>query len=387
MKKLLIMLMLICGFTCLSFSHVVNYCKAEEVSSDIRIKAKSAYMMDYNTHTEIISQNADDKLPIASMTKLATLAVIFDEINSGRLFLDDYISISQNAASVEGSSAFLDAGSKYKVADLIKTIVVVSANDSCVALAEHIAGSEELFSDKMNKFVSNLHLSNTHFANCTGLPDPTHYSTARDMANIYLYVCENPVYKQYAKIWMEDFVHPSGRKTGLVNTNRLIKTYAGCDSGKTGHTSEAKYCLTASASRMGTRLVAVIIGAEDSKTRFNEVAKMFNYGFANYQTKMLVNSNVPIKEVNVVGSKTKFVELYPEKDHFVFEKKGGETTYSAKFNIPENLTAPIEKNQVVGKILIVDQNNIVVDEVNVLAREKVNPYTFGDIFNNIIAIW
>ena len=386
MKNIAIAFMLILGFAFLSFSPV-TYCRAESKNLDIKINAKSAYMMDYNTHTEIISQNAETKLPIASMTKLATLAVVFDEINSGRLQLDDIVTISQNAADVEGSSAFLDAGSKYKVSDLIKTVVVVSANDSSVALAEYVAGSEDLFVAKMNKLVSNLHLTGTHFANCTGLPDPTHYSTAKDMAYIYLSVCENPVYKQYSKIWMEDFVHPSGRKTGLVNTNRLIKTYAGCDSGKTGHTSEAKYCLTASASRMGTRLVSVIIGAEDSKTRFSEVAKMFDYGFANYITKMLVNSAMPLSAVKVVGSETKFVELYPARDYFVFESKGGENGYSVKVDIPENIKAPIAENQTVGKILVVNQNNIVVDEIDAVVKLKVDAYTFGEIFDSIIKAW
>ena len=252
---------------------------AQSESEQPKISAKSALLLDYASNTVIYSKNADEKLPIASMTKLASLSIILDAIDKGAVKENDMVTVSETAAAVGGSSAFLDAGSSYKVSDLIKTVIIASANDSCVALAEHIAGSEDVFVARMNKLAKNLGLENTNFKNATGLPDKEHYSTAHDMAKIYRTVCNHRLYKKYSKIWMEDFIHPSGRKTGLVNTNRLIRSYEGIEGGKTGYTDAAKFCLTASASRGSTRLISVVIGANDSKTRFNETSSLLNFGF------------------------------------------------------------------------------------------------------------
>lgn len=353
---------------------------------DLKINAKSAYLIDAKTGTEIINQNADQKLPIASMTKLATLSVIFSEINAGRLNLEDSISVSQTAADTEGSSAFLDAGSSYKVSDLIKTIVMVSANDSCVAMAEHISGSEQLFAKKMNKLVDDLNLSNTNFVNSTGLPSEGHYSSAKDIAKIYQTVCDNPTYIKFSKIWMEDFIHPSGRKTGLVNTNRLIKTYEGCDSGKTGHTEEAKYCLTASATRGGLRLISVVIGAQDSKERFNLTKDMFNYGFANFTYKPIVDNNIPLAEINVRGAKNKQIEAYAKEDYVAFIKKGENKTFSTHI-VAAEIKAPINKGDKIGTVLVLDSNNIVIEEIDLISKVDVQKITLKEVLENIYANW
>lgn len=356
-------------------------------SDEIKVESKAAYLVDYSSGTEIICQNADEKLPIASMTKLATLAVIFDEVAAGRLDLNKKIKVSQNAASTEGSSAFLDAGSSYLVSDLIKTIVIVSANDSCVSLAEEISGSEELFAKKMNNFAHNLNLTNTHFENSTGLPSPSHYSSARDIAQIYMQICNNPLYKQYSKIWMEDFVHPSGRKTGLVNTNRLIKTYDGCDSGKTGHTEEAKYCLTASATRSQTCLVAVVIGAPSSKVRFAEVAKMFNYGFANYLSRNIINTEIPLISATIKNSSQKEISAYASREYNVFERKGEEMQYNIKYQLDENIKAPVSQNQKIGTVLVLNSNNVVIDEIDLISKEDIPAIRFTEILDNIYKHW
>ena len=228
MKKPIIFLSLIFMFTFLTFPASENRVAsampvAQSESEQPKISAKSALLLDYASNTVIYSKNADEKLPIASMTKLASLSIILDAIDKGAVKENDMVTVSETAAAVGGSSAFLDAGSSYKVSDLIKTVIIASANDSCVALAEHIAGSEDVFVARMNKLAKNLGLENTNFKNATGLPDKEHYSTAHDMAKIYRTVCNHRLYKKYSKIWMEDFIHPSGRKTGLVNTNRLIR--------------------------------------------------------------------------------------------------------------------------------------------------------------------
>lgn len=362
-----------------------NKIASAEMNKDLKITSSSAILVDYDSETVIFKKQSDEKLPIASMTKLASLAVIFDYIEKGIAKENDLVVVSEYAGGVGGSSAFLDAGSSYKVTDLIKTIVIASANDSTVALAEFVAGSEELFVSKMNKLVLGLGLNNTHFENSTGLPAKNHYSTASDMVKIYKQVCENPIYKKYSKIWMDDFIHPSGRKTELVNTNRLVKTYDGLDGGKTGYTDKAKFCLTASASRGDTKLIGVIIGANDSKTRFAEMTNLFNYGFANFETKRIIDSEVPVSLLSLKNAKNS-APVYPKEDISKFMSKDTEFEWTTGFEIYEN-KAPVSKNQVVGKMFVFDKNNMVIDEVELIVREDIKEVGFSESIKKIFARW
>ena len=352
---------------------------------NLNISAKSALLIDYESETVIYEKNANERLPIASMTKLASLSIILDAINKGIIKENDMVVVSDNAASVGGSSAFLDAGSSYKVSDLIKTIVIASANDSTVALAEYVAGSEDVFVSKMNKLSTSLGLQNTNFENSTGLPAENHYSSAFDMSKIYRTVCNNNIYKKYAKVWMEDFIHPSGRKTGLVNTNRLVKTFDGVEGGKTGYTDAAKFCLTASALRGSTRFIGVIIGANDSKTRFSEMTQMFSYGFANYESKMVVNSEIPVT-ISSVKKSNEILEIYPERNSQMFSSKSNENLYTTDFKI-NDLTAPIKKGDVVGKLFVFDKNNMVVDEINLVSNKDIKKENFKEILDKLVKVW
>ncbi len=390
MKKPIIFLSLIFMFTFLTFPASENRVAsampvAQSESEQPKISAKSALLLDYASNTVIYSKNADEKLPIASMTKLASLSIILDAIDKGAVKENDMVTVSETAAAVGGSSAFLDAGSSYKVSDLIKTVIIASANDSCVALAEHIAGSEDVFVARMNKLAKNLGLENTNFKNATGLPDKEHYSTAHDMAKIYRTVCNHRLYKKYSKIWMEDFIHPSGRKTGLVNTNRLIRSYEGIEGGKTGYTDAAKFCLTASASRGSTRLISVVIGANDSKTRFNETSSLLNFGFANYESKLIVNSEVPVTMFTPAKSKTA-VEVYPIRDSVQFGLKQSEQTYSTEIKL-NDVKAPLKAGDVVGKEFVFDKNNMVVDEIELVVKKDVSALKFKDTLFNVISNW
>lgn len=390
MKKPIIFLFLIL-FTFM-FIVPANYCgitRAANVADEIskpEVTSKSALLLDYNSGTVIFEKDADKRLPIASMTKLASLSIIFDAISKGLVKENDIVVVSEEAAAVGGSSAFLDAGSSYKLTDLIKTVVVASANDSTVALAEHVAGSEDMFVSKMNRLAANLNLNNTHFANCTGLPTSNHYSSAKDMAQIYRTVCNNPIYIKYSKIWMDDFIHPSGRKTGLVNTNRLIKTYEGVEGGKTGYTDLAKYCLTASAKRGNLRLIGVVIGANDSKVRFSEMSKLFNYGFSNYTNKLVVNSELPLSKVLMKHSKNE-IDVYPERDSLMFMQKGDARTFRAELQLAENLKAPKAAGEKVGRVYVFDQNNIVVDEFDAIIKKDAQEEKFIDQLKKLINVW
>lgn len=356
-----------------------------ENQDNIKITSKSALLVDFDSGTVIFEKNSNEKLPIASMTKLASLAVILDYLDKGIVKENDLVNVSEHAANVGGSSAFLDAGSKYRLTDLIKTVVIASANDSTVALAEFVAGSEEIFVSRMNKMVRELGLKNTNFVNSTGLPVDNHYSTASDMVQIYKQVCNNEIYKKYSKVWMSDFVHPSGRKTSLVNTNRLVKTFDGIDSGKTGYTDKAKFCLTASATRGDTRLVGVVIGATDSKTRFAEMSKLLNFGFANFENKLLVNSEIPLTICNFKNSKNA-ISAYPERNISKFLSKNEEFKYSTDFEIYKT-KAPVKQGEVIGKMFVFDKDNMVIDEVNVVAGGAAQEIGFKENFEKVIFNW
>lgn len=387
-KPIIFVLLFIFLINIFGLSNNLNFEKnnnAYAESEQLNITAKSALLIDYDSEQIIYEKNSNERLPIASMTKIASLWVIFDAIERGAIKEKDEVRVSENAARVGGSSAFLDAGSSYKVCDLIKTVIVASANDSTVALAEHLYGSEEIFVSKMNKFAQNLNLKDTNFANSTGLPINNHYSSAMDMAKIYKQICNNNLYKKYSKIWLEDFVHPSGRKTGLVNTNKLVRTFDGIEGGKTGYTDAAKFCLTASASRGSTRLVGVVIGVSDSKTRFAEMTKLLSFGFANYETQIIVNKEIPLTISSVKKSKDK-IEIYPERNSQIFAEKTNQKSYTTDYKL-NDIVAPVKAGDVVGKLFVFDANNMVVDEVRLVSKNDASKENLKDIIGRLVSIW
>ena len=237
----------------------------------IEIKSKSAYLIDPLSNTVIYKKDETKRLPIASICKVMTLLLSFEEIDSGKMSFDENVSISEKASNMGGSQVFLESNASYSVRDLIKSIIVCSANDASVAMAERICGSEELFVEKMNDRAKDLGMENTNFSNCTGLPKPNQYSCAKDVATMYIELTKHSDYFEFSSIWMDEICHPNNRKTQISNTNKLIRFYEGCEGGKTGYTNEAGHCLVASAKRQNMRLVSVVISAVDSKTRFKEV--------------------------------------------------------------------------------------------------------------------
>lgn len=327
--------------------------------------------------------NALEKRPIASMTKIMTLLCIYDSIDNGKISLDDTVIVSSRAAGMGGSQVFLEANGAYKVNELVKSIIVCSANDSCVAMAEHVSGSVESFVEMMNSKCREYGLVATHFENCTGLPAVSQFSCAKDVAQMFLRLIQHPHYFSCANIWMEDFVHPSGRVTGMTNTNKLVRFYQGCDGGKTGYTCEAQHCLAATAKRGDTRVVAVIIGAKDSKTRFKEVSDMFNYAFANYQSNVLMSVS-DSQKVSVDGGKQKSVEVAPAEKLVAFGKKG-DCDYTLQVDLPQTIQAPILKGDVVGQVHSVDKNGVIVKSVDLVAQCDVQAKTYWDYVKEIVA--
>lgn len=385
MRKIL-MLSLIACLAISAVSGGVIAASAENTPSELAINAKSAVLMDYNTGKIIFSQNEKEHMPIASMVKIMTLLLALEDIDSGKLSLDDTIRASENAASMGGSQAFLDANCDYSVNELLKSIVVGSANDSCVAIAEHLSGSVETFVLRMNERAKALGMNDTCFVNCTGLPGAEQYCCAHDVALMTRELLSHDKFYDYSKIWMFDFAHPSGRVTQLSNTNKLIRAYEGCDGGKTGFTNEAKYCLSATAKRGNTRLISVVCGAESSKIRNAQNAAMFNYGFANFGTKQVVIGGIPLENVcPVSGGKEEFVKPVPVEDKFIFAPKNDEASIELTVEITKR-SAPIDKGEVIG-VMKITKNGEEIDRVSLVSDRAVAKSSYLDIVDEFIANW
>ena len=349
---------------------------------DSEILHNSLVLIDKNSQTVLFDDAKDDRFPIASMTKLMTVLLTLENIESGNISLDDLVMVSENANGMGGSQIFLDANTQYKLSDLLKSVIVASANDSSVAIAEHIAGSENNFVKMMNEKVSELNLANTHYANCTGLPNPDGYSSAYDQAIILSKVLNFSTYHEFSSIWNEDFVHPSGRTTQMTNTNKLSRFYPGCIGGKTGSTNEAKYCLAVGAERNDMELIAVVLGAENSKGRFKLASDLLDYGFDNFESKTLV-SNIDLENTKIqIKGTNNFASLKLEREFCLTTKKNEEINYSLQFNLPEILRS-VSENQVVGNVEVIIDGKL-VDTINILSTNSFNEASIWDYFKEIV---
>lgn len=357
-----------------------------EISYDKSIATKSVYLTETGTGEVLFAKNENERLTIASMTKIMLLNLVFEAVDGGNLSFDEEITVSENASGMGGSQVFLEKNGKYKAEDLIKSVIIASANDASVALAERLFGSETECVSAMNKKCEEWKLENTLFSNCTGLPKPTQYSSAKDVSVMLSKLITHKEYFRFSKIWTDEITHNAGRKTGLTNTNKLVRFYDGCDGGKTGFTSESGFCLAATAKRGALRLIAVAIDSPDSKTRFAEVSSMFNYGFDNFTSKMAVDSSKPLEikaEVDK-GVKEK-VKIIPENDVFVFGEKSKKQNVTIDFK-PDKICAPIKSGEKAGE-LIVFKDNVEYKRVNVLAAEDIAKKTYFAYIKDIARKW
>lgn len=355
-------------------------------ASSLTKNCKSAYLMDYNTGECLYKENETARMPIASVCKVMTLTLVFDAIRDGSLALTDTVTVSENAAGMGGSQVFLESGCEYEVNQLIKSIIVCSANDSCVALSETVAGGEQEFVARMNEKAKSLGCADTLFANCTGLPRDTQYSCAKDVATMFSNLIKYEDYFKYSKIWLEDFSHPEERTTSMTNTNKLIRKYPACDGGKTGFTNEAGFCLASTAQKNNMRLVSAVLGASSSDDRFSSAIKMFEYGFANFKNKIVLDKDVTLNdEFFVRGGKKDTFLVRPERNAYVFSAndKTPEVSYVL---IADDVKAPVAENSVVGRIEIY-KDNVLADTVNVVAAESVEKAGFIDYFKQIAQNW
>ncbi len=356
-------------------------------TTDFESVGKSAYLIDTSTGTVIYSRNEKERLPIASMVKIMTALLTFEAVDRGEITLDDDVAVSENAASMGGSQVFLDANTTHKASELLKTVIVASANDSCVALAEHICGSVGEFVDRMNARAKELGMQNTSFKNCTGLPAAESFSSAEDVAIMFSKLIEHQKYFEFAHIWLEDYKHPDGRTTTITNTNKLVRFYKGCDGGKTGFTSEAKFCLSATAKRDDMRVVAVIIGADSSKSRNSAISAMFDHAFANYSNKILLKAGENLDTMlNVSGGRKDKIAITVQNDVAQFMSKQDSASYELKYELPSYVKAPIKQGDVVGEVYLT-KDGVIISKTNIVANESVDRMTLFDAIIEIGKHW
>ena len=391
MKKIILILSIIAVVALLSVPISTSVFAAQGKDESFNLDAytsQSALLLDYDTGTVIVDKNSDEKRPIASMVKIMTLLITFDEIDAGRLSFEEKIIVSEYAAGMGGSQMFLDEGESYTVSDLIKGVTVCSANDAATALGERISGDIHSFVDKMNEYAKNLGMNNTVFCNATGLPNSgEQYSTARDVSIMFSKLLSKSHYYDYSKIWMEEYKHPDGRVTELVNTNKLIRFYKNCDAGKTGYTDEAGHCLAASAMNNGLRVVSVVLGAENSKARFKEVTDLFNYAFANYEVKTIISKGEAIaNDLQVDKAKEDSFELYVDRDLKFFSRKNVQNDYEVVIELEENLKAPISKETPLGRVKII-KNGEVVSEANIFCVRDIEKLNYKDALEKVLKNW
>ena len=343
---------------------------------------KASILIERKSGKVLSENNSHEKLPIASVTKLMTILLTLEKIDAGEISLEDKVMVSETAHGMGGSQIFLDANTEYVLSDLLKSVIVASANDSSVALAEHISGSENNFVKLMNARANELNMHDTHYSNCTGLPTLDGLSSAHDQAVLLNKVLNYSTYHEFSSVWHEDFVHPSGRTTQMTNTNKLSRYYDGCIGGKTGSTNQAKYCLTVGAKRGDMELISVVLGSDNSKERFKLASDLLNYGFNTFESKTLFSDlDLQNKTIAIKGM-DRHTTLKAERDFTIVFDKNETLNFSLNFNLPNQLSS-VNENQVVGNVEIV-VDGIVVDTINILSAETHNEATVWNYFKEII---
>ena len=353
MKKNIIFLIFIL-FSFNKFTYAENQYSFSVPSLDV----SSYALMDVKTGSIIAGKNLDKKVEPASLTKIATLYLVFKSLKSKYISEDDYTTVSKKAWKMVGSRMFIEVGKKVQIKDLIQGVIVQSGNDASVALAEHVAGGEEFFVTMLNKLAKDMGLSNTNFTNVTGMPNKDHYTTARDLAILSKNLI-NDFPQQYKRFSQDSFTYNNIRQP---NRNRLLKTYDYADGIKTGHTSSAGYCLSASAEKDGTRLVSVIFGANNSKLRFKYTKTLFKYGFRNFITKVYFKKNKIIAKERIWNGEEKYIDIGFNRDIFITLLKHDDSKITPKLNLLAKIEAPIRLNQVLGTIDFIKNDKVISTE-------------------------
>ena len=358
--------------------------KDESNSNTLNLESGGAVLIEQTTGQVLYDHNMHEKLRPASVTKVMSILLIMEAVDSGQISLQDKVPCSENAAGMGGSQIWLEVGEELTVDEMLKAICVVSANDCTVAMAEYLCGSEEAFVSKMNERAKELGMNDTTFKNCHGIDEDGHLTSAYDIALMSRELLNNhPTILNYTTIWMDTL---RDGESELVNTNKLIRNYKGATGLKTGSTSVALYNLSASATRDGMSLIAVILKAPTTKLRFSEAQKLLEYGFNNYEFKSLAVKGNVLEEADVTKGVTSKVNLIVENDVGILLKKGENKNVSQTINLDENLSAPVYEGQKVGEIVFT-LNNEEIGRTNIVAEKAIEKKTFFSISAYVYMNW
>ncbi len=365
--------LLLVPFTCVASAATAGQVQMQE------LPCKSAILMDAGTGEVLFEQNADEALPPASVTKVMTLLLVMEAIDAGRIRLTDQVRVSANAASMGGSQVFLEEGEQMSVEEMLKCVIIASANDCAVALAELVAGSEESFVAAMNARAAELGMKNTHFENTNGLDDTVenHVTSARDIAIMSRALIAHPKILEYSGIWMDTIRNGA---FGLTNTNRLVRFYPGCTGLKTGSTARAGFCVSATAERDGVSLICVIMGAQTRDVRNESAAKLLDFGFANYET---FSAEAGERELPLMGAKDSTLRVsWPALCATV--PKGGADKVECKIELPESVSAPVDEGQVLGSVVYVLEGKEIA-RVDICAASAAPKIEFWGLFWQLLS--
>lgn len=339
------------------FTEMMPHALAEE--RDLAPKARSAVLMDADTGTILYEKNGREKLPPASITKIMTMLLVMEALEQGKIKYDDHVRVSEHAAQMGGSQIYLEPGERMTVREMLKAIAVASANDASVALAEHISGTEEAFVNEMNRRARALGMKDTQFRNVNGLPAEGHFSTAHDIAIMSRELLKHTEVTNFTRIYEDYLRQGTSKPFWLVNTNRLVKFYPGVDGLKTGYTSEAKFCLSASAKKGTFRVIAVVMGEPDSKTRNQEVSRMLDFAYSQYTNRLVYRKGDTIAERRVEKGDPAMIRIQAPYPLSILMKKGDKPEQYQRRIVWNDLSAPVAKGQKIGEIQIIKDGRMV----------------------------
>ncbi|MDR0325537.1 MAG: D-alanyl-D-alanine carboxypeptidase [Oscillospiraceae bacterium] len=351
------------------------------VAGSLSVPAPSVILMERSTGTVLYEKNADERLAPASITKVMTLLLAMEAIERGQLAYDQKVTVSRAAMSLGGSTAFLHEGERYTVSEMLKAVTIASANDGSVVLAEAVAGTEETFVAMMNERAAQLGMTGTNFTNCHGLDNPQHYTTARDVAIMSRALLAHKDIRNYSTVWLDSL--RDGTFT-LANTNRLVRYYDGCTGLKTGTTSKAGSCITASAERDGMELIAVVMHAASTDDRYESARKMLDYGFAGYSA-MTVWPDEVLLPVPVLLGRGKEVQPLIEREETVIFEKHKKPLLTKTVELAEDVQAPVQKGQRLGEIIL-ECEGTVLARVPIVAAADVEKLTWWDVLKHMLGL-
>jgi serine-type D-Ala-D-Ala carboxypeptidase (penicillin-binding protein 5/6) len=368
------------------FTSLTTASAAAKINDPFKLDCRSAVVIEFNTGKVVYEYKSHDKFAPASVTKVMTMLLTMEAVGKGTVKLDDKVTISARAKSMGGSTMYLETGEIRTVEELLKGVAVESANDAALALAEYIGGTEDEFVKQMNARAKELGMNDTNFVNSYGFHDPNHYTSANDIAIMSKELLKFKKILEYTTIWMETITEGRKEPFTLVNRNKMLKAYNGCDGLKTGYTKEAMYCISSTAKRGEMRFISVIMGAPSVKERNEMAGKLLDYGFAKYDSMKLINKDEIVNEIAIPKSKPEKVKVMAKDDLSIVFEKGAKINVEKKFEISQDIKLPLKKGDKIGVIKAVEGNKV-YGQVDAIVDQNVEKVTILDTIAKSFKMW